>query len=441
MKKNQSKNINKWIILGVIVIFGAVMITVAFTNNGKRSVQEKLLTGDRYLQEMDYEQAIAVYKSVIEIDPRNVEAYLGLADAYIGLERYSEAENCLKEGFDRTNNERITAKIEDLEEIRINRDSSNMELIHADDNNPEAKDTTSQQDGEDNSEIIKLIADAGKNLDDSEFDKALEKYRKVLELDPKNADAYLGIIESYIRQGDYDKALEYAEKGFEITGDNRLKDKIDMIRNGSIEDSKGNMLKRSFYGEDGNLIYWDKYTYDSENRRASITVYDKNGNQIDYGEYEYNEEGNTVIYYNNDENGELIIGKAEYDELGRVVLEVNTWKNGMKDTTEYLYENDEENYYRINYPDDGTYTLITRDDEGKITERKRYDRSGQLKSSVTFTYDGHENYIRWDSYVYNPSGEITGHTYELREYNENGELIRGKSYDENGNLESEMVYE
>ena len=113
----------------------------------------------------------------------------------------------------------------------------------------------------------------------------------------------------------------------------------------------------------------------------------------------------------------------------------------MKDTTEYLYENDEENYYRINYPDNGSYTLITRDDGGKITERKCYDRSGKLECSATFTYDGHENYIRWDSYVYNPSGEITRHTYGLREYNENGELIRSKSYDENGNLESEMVYE
>lgn len=44
--------------------------------------------GNRYLSELKYEQAIAVYEAAIEIDPKAEDAYIGLADAYIGLVDY-----------------------------------------------------------------------------------------------------------------------------------------------------------------------------------------------------------------------------------------------------------------------------------------------------------------------------------------------------------------
>ncbi len=46
--------------------------------------------------------------------------------------------------------------------------------------------------------------------------------------------AYLGLVEVYIRTGDFDTALEYARKGCEMTGDERLKEKIAMIVSGNI---------------------------------------------------------------------------------------------------------------------------------------------------------------------------------------------------------------
>ena len=47
--------------------------------------------GEKYLLEMDYEQAIVEFTKVIGIDPRNVRAYVGRADAYMGLARHNEA--------------------------------------------------------------------------------------------------------------------------------------------------------------------------------------------------------------------------------------------------------------------------------------------------------------------------------------------------------------
>ena len=48
--------------------------------------------------------------------------------------------------------------------------------------------------------------------------QALADYRQVLELDEKSISAYLGIADVYIRQGDYDAALEILNEGLEKTG-------------------------------------------------------------------------------------------------------------------------------------------------------------------------------------------------------------------------------
>ena len=55
------------------------------------SVGELLDLGDKYLRELDYEQAIMYYTRVIEVEPNNVRAYIGRGDAYTALQRYDEA--------------------------------------------------------------------------------------------------------------------------------------------------------------------------------------------------------------------------------------------------------------------------------------------------------------------------------------------------------------
>ena len=46
--------------------------------------QEQYDLGVRYLSEGNYEEAIIAFTAVIEIDPKNADAYLGRANAYIG---------------------------------------------------------------------------------------------------------------------------------------------------------------------------------------------------------------------------------------------------------------------------------------------------------------------------------------------------------------------
>lgn len=103
-------------ILGGAVLVLCVLAICIFAatagGNGKLSAQLEL--GARYLEEMDYEQAAAAYTTALEIDPRSVDAYLGLAEAYVGLGEYDSAEAVLRQGYERTEDERLKSYLEEL---------------------------------------------------------------------------------------------------------------------------------------------------------------------------------------------------------------------------------------------------------------------------------------------------------------------------------------
>ena len=69
-----------------VLIIAAILIVVVLSAKSfgeKKRITDHLALGERYLSEMDYDQAIAAYLAVIEIDPNNKEAYEGLANTYM----------------------------------------------------------------------------------------------------------------------------------------------------------------------------------------------------------------------------------------------------------------------------------------------------------------------------------------------------------------------
>ena len=53
--------------------------------------QEKIELGQKYLTELNYTEAVASFTEAIELDPENIPAYMGRAEAYIGLKQYDDA--------------------------------------------------------------------------------------------------------------------------------------------------------------------------------------------------------------------------------------------------------------------------------------------------------------------------------------------------------------
>jgi len=81
MEKKQSISPKILMAIALVVIIGvvAVSLVVVRGGNGSRQLQEKLDLADRYMDEMDYEQAVACFLEILKIDPTHEDAYVGFA--------------------------------------------------------------------------------------------------------------------------------------------------------------------------------------------------------------------------------------------------------------------------------------------------------------------------------------------------------------------------
>ena len=79
------------LITAVVVVAAAIVAVILSQSGGKSSIAKQLDIGNRFLTELDYENAIASFNEVINIDPNNYEALMGLAKAYEGMEDYQNA--------------------------------------------------------------------------------------------------------------------------------------------------------------------------------------------------------------------------------------------------------------------------------------------------------------------------------------------------------------
>ena len=92
-RKKRGKLITLLCVIGVVVIGAIVGVVIWLSTNPFESpAAEALALGDKYLEELDYAHAVASFTKATEIDPNNKDAYLGLAQAYNGLQEYAQAE-------------------------------------------------------------------------------------------------------------------------------------------------------------------------------------------------------------------------------------------------------------------------------------------------------------------------------------------------------------
>ena len=88
----------------IIAVLSAVLVFAAITSCGNAAerpltIAELLNLGEKYLLELDYEQALAHFLRIIDIDPMIPRGYTGAAEAYVGLGRIHDALGILEQGL------------------------------------------------------------------------------------------------------------------------------------------------------------------------------------------------------------------------------------------------------------------------------------------------------------------------------------------------------
>ena len=87
------------ILLILTLLLSVLTTTGCFGRRETDTALEKLELAIKYLSEDNFEQAILAFHAVLEIDPRNVQAYTGLAGAYVLQGEPEKAQQILAQGL------------------------------------------------------------------------------------------------------------------------------------------------------------------------------------------------------------------------------------------------------------------------------------------------------------------------------------------------------
>ena len=212
---SSKKNIVIIALAGVLALgIGGTAAAVGISNTSANRVSRYMGAAERYLSEMNYEQAIIEFQRILEIDPMNADAYLGISEAYMALGDIDNAVETLRTGLEQTGDDRIREKLNEL--------------------------------------LLSLALEHGQTyLSEEKYSQAESEFANALDIDERCVEAYLGKADSHIGEEDIDKAIEVLQRGFDTTGDSVIKEKLDAL----IEEQSA--LKLSWTEVDGNISYRD----------------------------------------------------------------------------------------------------------------------------------------------------------------------------------------
>ena len=343
----------KWLIpviggaaVALLVVLSAVIVVIALTVSApKRALKKQLDLGEKYLTELDYDNAILAYEEALRIDPNNEEAYLALAGIYETL-----AENCEEENLHQA--EEYASKGMDI--VREG-------LTHVESAALREKEGlfTTRQEEYDQKEQEMLIDQRKLSARENLFDLFFNQGYRV---DPSNLwlpikettyepDGTEGgyVISEYSKKGDH-----YFEVRTDYNPDGTPYEKRDYEYN-----SNGFLVSENVYYEDGNLFWNESYEYDENGNLKEIVntsywdsglvtveraVFEWHVDDADcgYREYRYDENGNLknpdgLPYMRDIWIGDLTRGLI-YD-----MIDANDYKyelideKTLKEDTGYLY--------------------------------------------------------------------------------------------------------
>ena len=88
----------KLIIFTVIITAALACGIFIVKSNNNSKFQQQLKLGNDALLNMDYEAAVTAFANAIGLNPKDVQAYLGIAKAYVALDDYGSASEYLSKG-------------------------------------------------------------------------------------------------------------------------------------------------------------------------------------------------------------------------------------------------------------------------------------------------------------------------------------------------------
>lgn len=261
-------------------------------------------------------------------------------------------------------------------------------------------------------------------------------FETALRLDETIVDAWLGLADVYIRCGNYIKAEEILKEGLEKTGNARkLADKLAEMEQGRITDLDGKIRMSLTYDAKGKLLWYHKYTYEAGDKISGITSYDGNNVKTGHVDYDYDESGNAIKMEGGYSLDDGILTKEEirqYDQNGNCVrVEIRFLTGEMESYIEIEYNDENRMIKRIWHTPDtnvSSYDTYEYNGSGEVSVFRSYLASGELNCYWQYSYVG--SMTRVDYY----NGDGTTYGASTWENDANGNELHRIDYDGDGNI-------
>lgn len=269
--KKQSKLLI--IIVGGILLAATIAITAVLMVSGSdgRKYQKHMEAAQKYLDELQYEQAIAEYELAIEIEPNNIEAYQALAELYVQMEDYDSAVAVLNRGIEQTESEKIANYLEEVQRT-LEEKQAQITVQESEAENSPGEVRAYWRDRDVKGYITYEYDEHGNLIKGTWYydDGAIYGYSayengNLVKMTHNNSD------------GTIDYILEYDESGNQVKESNYNADGT--LNSYTIHeyDKNGNLVKGSDYRADGKLIGYSIHEYDENGNWVKNSVYDADG--------------------------------------------------------------------------------------------------------------------------------------------------------------------
>lgn len=243
-------------------------------------------------------------------------------------------------------------------------------------------------------------------------------YEQAIELDEMIIDAYLGLANVHITLEEYEEAEEVLNRGLEVTGDENLAELLEEVMvaelSGSMSEAQKVLLAVNEYDESGALSSRTDYEYSEKGLLVrSIDTYISGTFTTDY---EYDEENRLIRVMLNEPIDEMY--EYVYNEQGKLVSWSGAWDIGEY---ECIYDAEGRLIQEVSpYGPDAYNAEYHYDENGKCTGKTErrvsfeaeskydYDSSGRLSRETSINNYG-ISYTEY-SYDFSPFVLVTSHS-------------------------------
>ena len=286
----------------LLVVMGIVGINVQSAQKNKE-YEAHIAAAEKYLSDLDYEQAIAEYTMAFEIEPKEEvvdaleQTYLAYAQTCIDVRDYEKAVGILEEGYEKIGRESLQEMIEELQKImeEIAQNEEIKQLVESDEFQEKI------------TEMCERIGNAMfQHITDEQLEElcwplieALEKYRELYG-DLENLRFFRRLPQLYLLVGEFELCAEIRKELYELDPEHL------------------SYLSSEFSYSSGN--YMDHYENDEYGRIVTRRIEEKGRLQEENFEYGENGKVEKFITRTEEDDGrtDSEIQVYEYDSEGRV---------------------------------------------------------------------------------------------------------------------------